>query len=55
MDGLVAADAVGWQADVALEVDEGPLRALPEDAVDATRVETERAQSPLQRGDVVAA
>ena len=45
---------VGGEARVALEVDEGPLRALAEDAIDAPRVETERAQPSLQRRDVVA-
>ena len=48
------AHRVGGEARVALEVDEGPLRALAEDAVDASGVETERAQPPLQRRDVVA-
>ena len=55
MDGVVPADAVGGQADVALEVVQGARRQRSEDAVDAPGVEAEVAQAPLQFGDVVAA
>ena len=55
VDRLVAADAVGGQADVALEVVEGPRRQRAEDAVDPPGVEAEATEAALQLGDVVAA
>jgi hypothetical protein len=53
VDGVVAADAVGREADVALEVVEGAGGERSEDAVDPTGVEPEATEPPLQLGDVV--
>ena len=53
-DGVGAADAVGGQAGVALEVGQGSRGRRPEDAVDPAGVEAERAEPALQLGDVVA-
>ena len=55
VDRLVAADAVGGQTDVALEVVERPGGQGAEDPVDPAGVEAEAAEAPLQLGDVVAA
>jgi hypothetical protein len=52
-EGRPADDAVYGEAGVALEVDEGVHGGVPEDAVDAARVETQRAQALLQLGHIV--
>ena len=53
--GLEAADAVGVQAAVALELGERDRGERAEDAVDPPGVEAESAETRLQLGDVVAA
>ena len=53
-DDVGAADAVGGQPGVALEVLERRLGGGPEDAVDPAGVEAERAEAALELGDVVA-
>src|SRR5262249_42472692 len=55
LDGLVAADTVGRQADVALELLEGTSRQRTEDPIDAAGVESKPAETLLQGDDVVTA
>ncbi len=53
-DRRCAADAVGGEVHVPLELDQGARRVVAEDAVFAPGVEAEPVQSALQLGDVVA-
>ena len=53
-DGGGAADAVGGQVHVALELDQRPGGVVAEDAVLATGVEAEPVEAALQLADVVA-
>src|SRR4051812_9974867 len=52
--GLLAADAVGGQGVVALELDDGGFGAVTEVAVDRALVEAQGGQGALQVADVVA-
>ena len=52
-EGRRPTDGVTGQSGVALELEDGPLGVLAEDAVDPAGVEPEGAQAALQVGDVV--
>ncbi len=54
IDRCGPADAVDPEARVALELLAGTHRVRPEDAVDATGIETEPTESPLELGHVLA-